>query len=76
MGAKGEEIQVKEYIESSDTRVVVYRNNETGEWLWAVAVYDEETMITNSYWLNAFRTKREAMQFVKDNKLKLYSKSA
>jgi hypothetical protein len=63
---KSLEEQVNDFIQNPETRVFLYHNNDTGIWYWSIAVYEEGLSVWNTFWLNSFRTKKEAKKFVKD----------
>lgn len=49
--------------------VVIYWNDETGDPLWSVALEEDVLDLTNSFWLNAFETLNEAVQYCIANQL-------
>lgn len=55
--------QVNKYIKAKEP-VYIYHNDEAGDVLFAVAVKSDP-----GFWLNSFKTKREALNFIKKNKL-------
>lgn len=57
--------EVELYIKDRNTRVRIRYNDELGEWRYAVEVED-----SNGFWLDSFKTKEEAEEYIKDKKLK------
>ena len=57
--------EVKSFIKKK-TPVVIDFNDENGDWVYAVSVNDK---VNDGFWLNAFRTKDQAIQFCKKHKL-------
>lgn len=53
----------KEYIKRR-VSVYIHNNDENGSWVWSVDV-DEN----HGFWLDAFKTKNEAIIFCRNNKL-------
>lgn len=45
--------------------VDIYYNNEAGQWLWSVQVYNDD------FWLDSFDTREEAIEFCKKHELKV-----
>ena len=60
----GLEEKVQEYINNHDTRVEIVHSNETGEWVYAVCVADDD------FWLDSFETEKEALEYIAKNNLK------
>ena len=56
---------VKEYIASKQP-VDIHYNCETGDWLYSIVRIGDDDP---GFWLDAFKTKREALEFCKSNKL-------
>lgn len=56
--------QIKAFIKANSP-VVIYHNNENGDWVWAVAVKGTD------FWLSAFRTKKRAVKYCKRMGLKI-----
>lgn len=56
------EDQIKYYIDNKYP-VSIYHNNEAGEWLWSICVDDTD------FWLNSFKTKRDALAYCQKNKI-------
>ena len=59
------DIEVKKYIADPDTVVFINYNYDIGEYVYAVQVEDTE------FWLNSFKTENEALEYIKDNNLKM-----
>jgi hypothetical protein len=57
--------QIKTFIEKR-TPVVIHFNDENGDWVYAVSVADK---VNDGFWLNAFRTKTQAVLFCERNNL-------
>lgn len=52
--------QFSEALQLAGKPVTIFHANETGEWVWAVAVSGSE------FWMDAFETEAEAEAFVKE----------
>lgn len=46
------------YEEQSGLEVMLCKNDETGDWVWSVS-----PMSDSGFWLNAFKTKKEALEY-------------
>ena len=60
----GLEEKVQAYINDPDTRVEIVHSNETGKWVYAVCVADDD------FWLDSFETEKEALEYIAKNNLK------
>jgi hypothetical protein len=56
--------QIKQYIKDK-AEVFINYNNENGEWIYAVQV------INTDFWLNAFKTREKAIEYINKNGLVL-----
>lgn len=52
------------YLKDPKTRVRIYHNEETGEWLYSVAVENSQ-----GFWLDSFETEQEANEYIQANHL-------
>lgn len=59
------EAKIAAYIADPETRVFIYHNNETGEWLYSIVVENSD-----DFWLDSFPTLEEAEKYIETNNLK------
>lgn len=62
---KAVEAEAKKFMEDFSTRVFINENDDAGENLFAIQVKGD------GFWLNAFKTEKEAVQFINANNLQL-----
>jgi len=63
MGSKDTLERVKQAFKDKE-QVYIHHNNELGDWVWAVGLVSD-----TGFWLDAFPTKKEAVEFCKKKKL-------
>ena len=61
----GEEARIQKHINDPETRVWIHHNCDMGYWVYAVSLCDED------FWLESFKTKKAALQYIKENKLRI-----
>ena len=57
--------EIKGYLKRK-VDVLIFHNNETGEWLWSVVVDDG-----SGFWLNSFKSEKAAMNYCQRHMLQV-----
>ena len=66
---KEECVHYEAVLAAAEGNVLIYQNNETGEWLWAIVAWNEQTKalwsLSSSDWLWSFTRKDHAVAFAR-----------